>query len=412
MGTDDGAVVVGAGHGGLSCALALREEGWSGPVTLIGDEPHPPYDRPPLSKRVLVDPASAGSITLADGESLARSEIRLVSGRVERIDRAARKVLLVDGTRRGYDHLVLATGAVPRTLPDGLPGARAVGVQPIRTLDDALAVAALLEDSDDVVVLGGGFIGVEAAAAIAISGRRVTLLEKLDALLPRVAPQPLADWVAAHLAGLGVDVRTSTTATAVETDASGRVTAVRDSAGGCHAARLVVLGLGALPASGLAEAAGLTVDGGIVVDGQLATADPHVSAIGDCAVQIRGDGSRHRYESVQAAQDQGRHVARRLVHPATAPYDEVPWFWSDIGPSTVQLAGRMDLARRTVVRGGPGSGSFSLFGYDGEDLVGVAAVDRPRDYLAGRALLRKGRSLPATVVADESADLRALARRA
>lgn len=405
-------VIVGAGHAGLSCALGLREEGWTGAVTLVGDEPHPPYDRPPLSKRVLVDPESAATISLATPESLARSGIRYLEGRVTGIDRGGSAILLADGTRHPYAHLVLATGAAARRLPTAMSGAGASGVQVIRTLDDALAVAHLLDDSERVVVLGGGFIGVEAAAAIARSGRAVTLLEKLDVLLPRVAPRVLGEWAEQHLTSLGVDVRTATTATAVETDERGRVTGVLDSASERHPARLVVLGLGATPAVGLADAAGLTVEGAVVVDERLATDDPAISAIGDCAVQIRADGSRHRYESVQAAQDQGRYLARRLVRPTDSPYEEVPWFWSDIGPATVQLAGRMDLARETVLRGTPGSGNFSLFGYDGAAFVGVAAVNRPRDYVAGRTFLRKGAHLPATVAVDEGVDLRALARRA
>lgn len=405
-------MIVGAGHGGLSCALGLREEGWTGAVTLVGDEAHPPYDRPPLSKRVLVDPAFAESITLADRSSLARSGIRYLEGRVTDIDRRGRAIRLSDGARHPYDHLVLATGATARRLPDDMPGGGARGVQVIRTLDDALAVARLLGDSKQVVVLGGGFIGVEAAAAIAGTGRAVTLIEKLDVLLPRVAPRELGEWAARHLASLGVDVRTATTALAVETDEQGRVTGVLDSRSETHAARLVVLGLGATPTVGLAESAGLAVDGAIVVDERLATDDPAISAIGDCAIQVGRDGSRHRHESVQAAQDQGRYLARRLVHPTDSPYDEVPWFWSDIGPVTVQLAGRMDLARETVLRGAPESGGFSLFGYAGGDFVGVAAVNRPRDYVAGRTFLRKGAQLPATVAVDEGVDLRALARRA
>lgn len=403
-------VIVGAGQGGLSCALALRSGGWTGPITLVGREPHQPYERPPLSKQVLVGAVEPDALVLAPDDALAEQQVQFVHDDVVAIDRDARTAMLRDGGPLHYDHLVLATGAVPRRLPADFVGVDARGVHVLRTIDDALAVAHDLDGATDVVVVGGGYLGTEASAAFASVGRRVALLSATPTLLARVAPSPLGQWVERYLQGLGVVVHTSATAASITTDADGRASAVTDTAGREHPAQLVLLGIGADPDVDLARAAGLTVDGAIVVDGSLRTDDPAISAIGDCAVQRGADGSTWRPQSVQAAQDQGAYVAARLLGTADGWYAEVPWFYSDVGEARLQMVGRMDLATDLVLRGDPGSDDFSLFGYDDGRLVGAATVNRPRDYLAARALLRRGRTVPPEVVADPSSDLRALSR--
>jgi 3-phenylpropionate/trans-cinnamate dioxygenase ferredoxin reductase component len=404
-------VIVGAGQAGTSCALTLRRGGWAGPVTLVGDEPHLPYERPPLSKKVIVREADPHELVLADADLLRELSVDHLHGVVTDADLRERVAVLGDGTRLRYEHLVLATGAVPRPLPITVPGGDAHGVRVIRTIDDASAVRELLGDGAEVVVIGGGFIGVEAAAAMAAHGHRVTLLEMLPSLLARVAPAALGDWVAGYLSRLGVAVHTGTSAAGVEVDDEGRATAVLDREGRRHPAQVVVVGIGAAANGALAESIGLETDGAVVVDGRLLTSDAAVSAIGDCAVQVRADGSRHRHESVQCAQDQGSYVAHRLLGQAEEEYSEVPWFWSDVADARIEMAGRVDLASTFVTRGDPGADDFSLFGFDGDAFVGVVAVNRPREYAAGRKFLRDGRTLTRDVVADESVDLRALSRR-
>ncbi|NLE97553.1 MAG: oxidoreductase [Propionibacterium sp.] len=404
-------MIVGAGQAGISCAMALRRGGWEGPVTLVGREPHFPYERPPLSKRVLIAEVGPESLILADDDALAKLEVEFVQAEVVAIDREHRRVRLSDGSERDYGHLVLATGGNPRYLPAALPGADTPGVHVIRTIDDAVAVAHRLETVRDVVVIGGGFIGVEAAAALASAGRNVAVLEAVPSLLARVAPVELGEWATSYLERHGVTVRTSTMAASIDTDDDGRLSGVTATDGARYPAGLVIVGIGAVPEVALAESAGLRVERAIVVDDDLRTDDPAIFAVGDCAVQVRADGTQHRLESVQAAQDQGRHVAGVLLGTSVAGYREVPWFWSDVGEARIQMAGRIDLATDVILRGDVADDDFSLFGFDGDTFVGVATVNRSRDYLAGRMFLRSGRELQRSTAADEAVDLRALARR-
>ncbi|MDO5701407.1 MAG: FAD-dependent oxidoreductase [Bowdeniella nasicola] len=407
----DRVVIVGAGQAAIACATALRRGGWKGPITMIGREVHLPYERPPLSKKVLLGVVSGDQIALTSEDALAELDVTFQCATVAAIDRERRTVTLADGGEVRYDHLVLATGSAARALPASLPGAEGPGVHVIRTLDDALTVAQLLDQVRDVAVVGGGFIGVEVAAALALADRQVCLLEAVDHLLARVAPPRLGRWVRDYLTRLGVDVQTGTGLAQIEREGE-RILAVHDTAGVRHAADLVIVGIGGVAEVEYARDAGLEVDGAIVVDDELVTSDPRVFAIGDCALQRRADGSIHRYESVQTAQDQGRYVARRLLGTHRGPYAEVPWFWSDIGPIKIQMAGRIDQATDIVVRGDEASESFSLFGYCDGAFVGMAAINRTLDYMAARMFLNSGANLPASAAADESADLRALARAA
>lgn len=404
-------LIVGAGQAAIACATALRRGGWQGPVVMIGREVHLPYERPPLSKKVLLGTVSAEMIALTTAAELADMDVRFHQGEVLAIDRERKVVTLNDGEEEAYDHLVLATGSSARQLPSSVPGSQGAGVHVIRTLDDAVAVAEKLDGVEHVAVIGGGFIGVEVAAALAGTGRSVRLIEAMPSLLARVAPARLGQWVTKYLQRLGVQVLTGTGLAEIEREGEA-ITAVIDTDGNRHSAELVIIGIGAIPDVQYAADAGIEVDIAIVVDDELQTNDPAISAIGDCAIQHCQDGSVHRYESVQTAQDQGRYVARRLLGTNRGSYNEVPWFWSDVGPIKIQMAGRIDQAEDFVVRGDQNAESFSLFGYRDGTFVGMAAINRTLDYMAARMFLSAGRDLPAEAAGDESTDLRALARAA
>ena len=379
-------LVVGSGQAGFQAAASLRDKGFTGRVVLIGDEPGVPYQRPPLSKAYLVGTAGADKLLLRPETFFERSEIELVNGRVETIDRASASVVLSGGTKLGYDHLVLATGARNRRL--SVPGVELRGVLALRTRDDADQLRAALGHAKDVVVIGGGFIGLEFAAH---AGRRVTVVEAQDRLMARVA----TPGISAHFARLhetaGTTLRLGQGVAALH-GSEGGVEAVELTGGTRLPADLVVVGVGVLPVTELAAAAGLAVDNGIVVDEQLRTSDPAVSAIGDCAnfpsVHAR---CATRLESVQNAVDQARFVAARIVGEP-APYDSVPWFWTDQLGAKLQIAGIGTGYDTTVVFGDPYEGKFSILSFLDGVLVVVESVNRPGDHISARRLLAEQRA--------------------
>jgi 3-phenylpropionate/trans-cinnamate dioxygenase ferredoxin reductase subunit len=407
--SEAGVVIVGAGQAGFQAAASLRKEGYDGRVTLLGDEPGLPYQRPPLSKEYMTGHASGEKVRLRPEAFYEKQRIELRPGsRVERIDRGARRLELASGSRLRYEHLVLALGARPRPLP--VPGGDFEGVHLLRTLADAEALRAALEDAEHVVVIGGGFIGLEFAAAARSRGAGVTVLEMLDRPMARVVSPEISRYFTGRHEDAGADVLLETGVEALE-GRGRKVAAVRTADGRRLPADLVVVGVGIVPNTELAGAAGLAVDNGIVVDEYLSTSDPRISAIGDCAAYpSRHAGHRVRLESVQNAVDHGRCVAARVAGKP-APYTSVPWFWSDQHGCKLQIAGLTSGREQAVLRGDVEAGAFSVFCFADDRLVGVESVNRPADHMAARRLLAGDPAVTPEKAADPSFDVKAHAQR-
>mgnify|MGYP001350321234 CR=1 FL=1 len=396
-----GMVIVGAGECGTRAALALRQAGYAGAVTLIGAEPHPPYERPPLSKEAMTADVPARAI--GGSERLAELGIDFrPSCRAVAVDRAGRRVLLDDGDLP-YERLLLAAGARPRPLP----GVDGPDVAMLRTLDDAARIRAALGPGRRLVVIGGGFIGLELAASARRLGSEVAVIEALPRLLGRCVPAEIAEVLQEQHLAEGVAFRLEARIAGI--DKSGVTLA-----DGTHiAADLVVAGIGAVPETRLAEAAGLAVDNGIAVDATLATSDPAIFAAGDCCSFPHPlyDGRRTRLESWRSAQEQGTLAARNMLG-AALPVSAVPWFWSDQYDLTLQIAGLAEGAA-VAVRRPLKDGAFLLFHLAADGRLLAASGIGPgnavaRDIRLGEMLIaRRARPDPA-VLGDPSSSLKRL----
>ncbi len=381
-------VVVGAGQAGVQTAEALRAGGWAGEIVLLGDEPHAPYHRPPLSKAWLAGEVEAAQLLMRAPEALARKQIELRTGvTVSAIDRVAKELVLAGGERLAYTGLVLATGARARRLP--LAHADAPNLHVLRTRDEASALAAALAEGGPLVVIGGGFIGLEVAATARKKGVEVTVLEALPRLLARVLPPLLSAWFEALHRSHGVLLRTGVQVEALEAGADGRVRAVRLAGGERLPCGAVLLGVGAQANDELARAAGLACERGIVVDACGRTADPAIVAAGDCTARRLPDGSLLRLESVQGASEGGKAAAAALLGQ-DKPFTATPWFWSDQHGRKLQMAGLATGATQSVLRGDTAAASFSVWHYAGDRLIAVDTVDEPRTHLLARKLLDAG----------------------
>ena len=405
--SDPGVVIVGSGQGGFQVAVSLRDEGYAGPITVVGEEPGLPYQRPPLSKAYLAGEADDEQIWLRPGTFYAGRDIALKGGvQVRGIDRAARQLHLGGGERLGYSHLVLATGAKPRQL--FVPGAGLAGVLPLRNRADARQMQERLRAATSVVVVGAGFIGLEVAVVASKMGLQTCVLEFAGRALQRAISAGVSSFLTDALAACGVRFQFNTGIESIEGEA-GSVTAVITTAGERIAADLVVVGVGVEPNTALAQDAGLAVDNGIVVDSYLLTADPCISAIGDCArYPAPYSETPVRLESVQNAVDHARCVAARLAGRAE-PYDKVPWFWSDQGPWRLQIAGIAAEDDRTVLRGDTASGKFSVFRFRGERLTAVESINQAADHMAARKLLAARVAITPPQAADTQLKLAGLA---
>ena len=400
-------VIIGAGQAGVQTAESLRAGGFTGPITMLGDEPYGPYHRPPLSKAWLAGEMDAVQLVMRAPEMLARKNITLrTDTTVVAIDRAAKHVQLADGSTLPYAGLVLATGSTPRALP--LPGAQAQGVLALRSRDDASAIAERLalcqERQLPVVVIGGGFIGLEVAATARKKGLAVTVLEAAPRLLGRVLAPVLSDWYAELHRSHGVQLQLGAQITALEADAQGQVSGVRMADGSLVPAGLVVVGIGVVANEQLAVAAGLECERGIVVDACSRTSDPAIVAAGDCAVRRLPHGNLLRLESVQNATEQAKSAAAALLGQER-PFTATPWFWSDQYDKKLQMAGLSTGADRWSVRGDLSSGSFSVYHFQGERLLAVDSVNASKDHLQARKLLDAGISPTPEQAADATFDL-------
>ncbi len=399
-----GIVVIGAGQAGAALSAKLRGLGHQGPLTLIGAEPEPPYQRPPLSKAYLLGEMAKERLWLRPPAFYAEQGIDLRTGLAAvAIDRAARLVHLSDGSSLPFDRLALTTGAVPRRLP-AAAGGDLGGVFTVRTLADVDAMAPALGAGARVLVIGGGYIGLEAAAVARKLGLQVTLVELAPRILARVASAETAHWFRALHESHGVDLREGTGVTRLEGE--GRVSAAVLTDGTRLPVDLVIAGIGVAPDTALAAAAGLAIDNGIAVDGCGQTSDPAIFAAGDCA-SFPHDGGRIRLESVQNAIDQAECVAGNMLGDAT-PYLPQPWFWSDQYDAKLQIAGLNAGHDRIVVRPGGRPGTISHWYYRSGRLISVDAMNDPRAYMVAKRLIEAGISPDPALVADPATDLKAL----
>jgi len=407
--TSTSLLIAGAGQAGYQVAASLRQLGFAGAVTLLGDEPGLPYQRPPLSKAYLLGKVGAAALRLRPDDFYAQNHIQRVQARITAIDRAARQLQLADGQRLHYDHLVLALGARNR-LP-AAPGAPLGGVLGIRTLADADALGPRLADARQVVVIGAGFIGLEFAAVAAARGLDVQVLELGPRAMARaVSPHTSAVFETAHRAA-GVQLRFGEGVTELVGDEHGQVQAVRTASGRLLPADLVV------PNDELARAAGLVVNNGVRVDGQLRSSDPTISAIGDLAsFHSPWAGAQLpwvRLESVQNAVDQAKLVAARLAGQPLPDYDALPWFWTDQGALKLQIAGLSDPQDETVVLGDPAdlanatAPAFSVLCLRGGRLAAAESCNRPADHLAARKLIQRHNPLSVAEASAPGFDLKA-----
>ena len=401
-----GVLIIGAGQAGVQAAEALRTGGYTAPITMLGDEPIGPYHRPPLSKAWLAGEVDAAQLVMRSAEVLARKTITLRTGvRVASIDRGAQVVHLDSGEALPYQGLVLATGSRPRAL--NLPGADAPNVLPLRTRADADAISTELQacvaQGLPVVVVGGGFIGLEVAATARKKGLAVTVVEMAPRLLGRVLAPLLSDWYAELHRGHGVTVELGAGVAGIDTE-GGRATAVRGTAGQRWPAGLVLVGIGVEANDELARAAGLDCERGIVVDACARTSDPAIVAAGDCAARRQGDGSLLRLESVNNATEQGKSAAAALLGQAR-PFTGTPWFWSDQYDRKLQMAGLSTGSDDWVLRGSLQAPGFSVWHFKGGRLIAVDTVNAAKDHLLARKLLDAGRSPTPAQVADTGFDL-------
>ncbi|MEY9535062.1 NAD(P)/FAD-dependent oxidoreductase [Sinorhizobium fredii] len=370
-------VIVGAGECGARAAFALREKGFEGEITLIGAEPHLPYERPPLSKDGLAGAEPPKYVADAARYEEARITV-LTSVTVEAIDRRRKAVRLADGRSIDYDRLLLATGARPRPLPGVSENAERIRM--LRTHADALAIRGALAPGRKLAIVGGGFIGLELAATARKLGAEVVLIEGLPRVLCRGVPEGIATVVADRHRQEGVEIICGARIAELEAGDSGARVHFADGAP-LHA-DLIVVGIGAVPNTELAEAAGILVENGIAVDETLRTSDPAIYAAGDCCSfpLSHYDGRRVRLEAWRNAQDQGTLVAANLLG-AAEPVASVPWFWSDQYELTLQIAGLADGAA-TTVRRDLGDGAFILFHLDGEGRLIAASGIGPGNAVA------------------------------
>lgn len=400
-------VVVGGGHAGTALVASLRQHGHHGPITLFGDELDHPYHRPPLSKKFADGPLEQW---LRPPEFYREQDITLRLGEpVIRIDRGARRVHTATGEACDYDHLVLATGARPRALP--VPGAELAGVLTLRTLGDARILRKCVTERRALVIIGGGYIGLEVAAVARANGVAVTIVERESRVLARMGSPRLSEILAKHHRGNGVSIVTGAQVSAL-TGADNEVRqAVLDNGSTVDCAAVLV-GVGALPRDELAVAAGLHCDQGVVVDHTARTSDPHILAVGDLTRRpVALTNAMVRLESIPSATEQaGQAAATILGHPGPAP--EVPWFWSDQFDLKLKIAGLIPARPRTVLRGDPAAGRFALFHQDtvrhGGGIVAVETANSPAEFMAGKRLVASGRPVDPEKLADPEVPLRDL----
>lgn len=401
-------VIIGGGQAGVQLADSLRAEGYEGAIDLFADEPHLPYQRPPLSKDFMSEDESATPLPLRAGTFFKERAVTFHQGvQVTTVDPGRQTILASDGTTVSYTNLVFATGARNRELT--VPGSELAGIRYLRTLDDAKALQADLGSAKHVVVIGAGFIGLEFAAAARQRRLDVTVLEFGARPMGRVLSQFMSGYFAAVHTDNGIKLKLGEGIASL-TGIAGKISGAVSTTGTEYPADLIVVGIGVLPNSELAEQARLEIDNGIVVDACLRTSDPHIFALGDCSsYPSPHTGTRIRLESVQNATDQARSLAKTLTGKPT-PYDSLPWFWSQQGNVKLQIAGIIHSDDESIVRGEPATGKFSVYCFRGGRLSGVESVNSPAEHLAARKVLEQQLPLTPELVVDAGFDPKRFSR--
>ncbi len=398
-------LIVGAGHGGAQAAILLRQAGFEGSVAMIGDEREPPYERPPLSKEYMAGDKPFERILIRPEQFWTDRNVDMLLGkRVTRIDPVAKTVTTGEDETIGYGKLIWATGGSPRMLT--CPGADADGIFSIRRRDDVDAIMARLPDVRHVAVIGGGYIGLEAAAVLTKLGKKVTLLEALPRVLARVAGEELSRFYEAEHRAHGVDLRTGAMVESIECS-DGKAVAVVLSDKTRIAADLIIVGIGIVPETAPLITAGASGGNGVDVDDYCRTSLPDVYAIGDCAAHANSyaRGAQIRLESVQNANDQARVAVMHIMGEPTA-YDAVPWFWSNQYDLRLQTVGLSTGHDQTILRGDPANRSFSVLYLLGGKLIAIDAVNMVKDYVQAKAHILSGAVLDQTQLADASKPLK------
>lgn len=403
--TDYDIVIAGAGQAAAQCAQSLRQGGFPGSIAMIGDEDAAPYERPPLSKEYLAGKREATRLALRKPEYWVEKQVNLLTGqRVTIVDRAAQSLTLDDGARVGYGRLVWATGGRPRRL--SCPGAGLAGVHAIRTIADIDALKADLVPGARVVIVGGGYIGLETAAVLRALGHEVAVLEAQERLLARVTSPPVSAFYAGLHRRHGVDVRLSAQVSALRGE--GRVRAVELSDGSLIQADIVIVGIGIIPNVEPLALAGLPCPNGVVVDALCRTQDPSILSIGDCALHPNAFAGRAiRLESVQNAVDQGKVAADTLLG-LEKPYAALPWFWSDQYDVKMQAVGLAMDYDQVLVRGDAAAPGFSVLYLRGGRLIAIDCLNNARDFIQAKALITGGKLIDAARAADPAVELKAV----
>lgn len=399
-------VIVGASHAAAELCNSLRKEGWEGGITLIGEEAHLPYNRPPLSKTFLAGTKSIYDLLIRHEEAYAKADIKYKLGcRVDSIDRANKTVFLNDNETVNYDKLILTTGARPRVME--LPGARLGNVFYLRDIHDADRIRPHIEAGKQAVIVGGGYIGLETAAMLTSTGMKVTVLERDPRILNRVSAPEISEFYSRIHAEEGVELITDVEISHLKGDK--QANSVVCNGGQSFPADMVIIGIGVVPNSELAQDVGLDIDNGIVVNAFGETSDPDILAAGDCTFHFNKHYQRWmRLESIQNAVEQAKVVARTICGKRQE-YDQIPWFWSDQYDLKLQIAGLSAGYDNLIVRGDLSQGrKIAVFYFKGEVLLAVDAVNSPQEFMFGKRVLAQSLQLNREKLADTSVPMKDL----
>lgn len=408
----DNIYIIGAGQAGGELAMQLRQQGSTGPITVIGDEEHPPYQRPPLSKAYLKGDVETDSLYLKHQAAYDKANVTLMlNARVDAIDPPSRTIALSDGRRLKYAKLGLATGGRPRklTVRDAAQAERCGNFHYLRTIADVMKIRSRFMPGQRLVIIGGGYIGLEVASAAVARSLRVTVLEALPRVLARVTAPEMSIFYERVHRDAGVDVRTGVEVTGFEFNTTGdSVMGVKCNDGSTVAADLVVVGIGLIPNTELAQAAGLAVENGIIVDEYARTSDPDIVAAGDCTSHPNLlSGRRVRLESVPNAIEQARTAAATLVGKQRI-YDAVPWFWSDQYDLKLQMTGLSFGYDDMILRGSMNDRSFAAFYLRSRQVIACDTVNRLQEFMVAKRLVAGRTVVDPALLADESVPLKSL----
>jgi len=396
-------VIVGAGQAGAQAVATLRAESFSGALTLVGDEPFPPYQRPPLSKAYLAGTFERERLFLKPSAFYAGADCELILGvAATRLDRGGQTVALTDGRLLAYDKLLIATGSRVRQIP--VAGADLAGIYYLRGIADVDLLRGAFAKGNRLAVVGGGYIGLEVAAVAVMHGLEVTVFESLDRVMARAVSPALSEFYERIHRDAGVRFELNTTVEAFEGE--GKLEAVR-AGGRSYPADIALVGIGILPNVELAQQAGLACEDGVMVDDCAQTDDPAIFAAGDCTRHVGRDGALIRLESVQNAIDQAKHAALAMLGRPT-PYREVPWFWSDQYDLKLQIAGLARGGDELVLRGDPAARKFAVFHLREGRVAAVEAVNAAPEYIVGRKMIAEGTSVAPARLADTAIPMKSI----